>query len=115
MTVSLEQPPLSRFDASMFPPRNKDNIIQVAFELLINWSDGRVVMALVSGSPEMSLLVRNRVGSNPTLISISFAHLAHVLLRTRLFFCSVGCAGLSEVQDLQDRCGDRRAWQGFEA
>jgi hypothetical protein len=29
-------------------------------------------MALVSGSPEMSLLVRNRVGSNPTLISIPF-------------------------------------------
>jgi hypothetical protein len=27
-------------------------------------------MALVSGSPEMSLLVRNRVGSNPTLIII---------------------------------------------
>jgi hypothetical protein len=36
----------------------------------IDWSDGRVVMALVSGSPEMSLLVRNRVGSNPTLIII---------------------------------------------
>lgn len=27
-------------------------------------------MALVSGSPEMSLLVRNRVGSSPTLIII---------------------------------------------
>ena len=27
-------------------------------------------MALVSGSPGMSLLVRNRVGSNPTLIII---------------------------------------------
>jgi hypothetical protein len=44
----------------------------------IDWSDGRVVMALVSGSPEMSLLVRNRVGSNPTLIIIL------------LFYCSDG-------------------------
>ena len=45
-------------------------------------------MALVSGSPEMSLLVRNRVGSNPTLISIPFACLYTVLLCTRLFFCT---------------------------
>jgi hypothetical protein len=36
-------------------------------------------MALVSGSPEMSLLVRNRVGSNPTLIIIL------------LFLCSIAC------------------------
>jgi hypothetical protein len=42
----------------------------LAVWLLVDWSDGRVVMALVSGSPEMSLLVRNRVGSNPTLIII---------------------------------------------
>ena len=64
-------------------------IYQLAFELLIDWSDGRVVMALVSGSPGMSLLVRNRVGSNPTLI-ISFACVSYVLLCTSLFFCSVG-------------------------
>jgi hypothetical protein len=55
-------------------------IFDIAFELPIDWSDGRVVMALVSGSPEMSLLVRNRVGSNPTLISIPFARVMYVLL-----------------------------------
>ena len=44
-------------------------------------------MALVSGSPEMSLLVRNLVGSNPTLISIPFACVPNVLLCTMMFFC----------------------------
>jgi hypothetical protein len=43
-------------------------------------------MALVSGSPEMSLLVRNRVGSNPTLISIPFGDRQSILYR----FESVG-------------------------
>ena len=37
-------------------------------------------MALVSGSPEMSLLVGNRVGSNPTIFTILFACLSDVLL-----------------------------------
>ncbi|THZ56259.1 hypothetical protein D6C88_09277, partial [Aureobasidium pullulans] len=41
---------------------------------------GRVVMALVSGSPEMSLLVGNRVGSNPTIFTILFAVRSIVLL-----------------------------------
>jgi hypothetical protein len=54
----------------LLPRQANIYISELAFELPIDWSDGRVVMALVSGSPEMSLLVRNRVGSNPTLIII---------------------------------------------
>ena len=49
-------------------------------------------MALVSGSPEMSLLVRNRVGSNPTLIIISFVCVAlQILTMSGSGHCFAGC------------------------
>jgi hypothetical protein len=50
-------------------------------------------MALVSGSPEMSLLVRNRVGSNPTLIIIVFGNRQSILHR----FESVGCFAGNQI------------------
>jgi hypothetical protein len=58
-------------------------------QLLIDWSDGRVVMALVSGSPEMSLLVRNRVGSNPTLIIILLLLACSVMDKAMVLSCMI--------------------------